>query len=221
MGWALSRYSGLWVGFKMLSDTVDTAASVTVDPSRAIVQAPADFPMPHDGVHLRWPDTPLNQERRLHEVKLKSVPFFVRANQLNRPVWPHEKGRKKPRFGIITVGKSYMDVRQALEDLGVNETAAQELGLALFKVTVSWPLEPASIQDFCQCLDSVLVVEEKRPLIEDQVKTILYHLPADQRPQVLGKMDAKGKPLLPAFYELNTIRIAGAIAHCLKTLARA
>ena len=218
MGWALSRYSGLWVGFKMLSDTVDTAASVTVDPSRVIVQAPTDFPMPREGVHLRWPDTPLNQERRLHEVKLKSVPFFVRANQLNRPVWPYEKGRKKPRFGIITVGKSYMDVRQALEDLGIDETAAEELGLALFKVTVSWPLEPASIQDFCQPLDAVLIVEEKRPLIEDQVKTILYHLPADQRPQVLGKMDAKGKPLLPAFYELNTTRIAGAIAHCLKLL---
>lgn len=219
MGWALSRYSGLWVGFKMLSDTVDTAASVSVDPSRLIIHLPKDFDMPPGGVHLRWPDTPVDQERRLHDIKLKAVPYFVRANHLNRLIWPGEKGRKKPRFGIITVGKSYLDVRQALEDLGIDDAAARELGLAVFKVTVSWPLEPTSIQDFCHSLDSVLVVEEKRPLIEDQVKTILYHLAADQRPEILGKLDAKGKPLLPTTFELNATQIAGAIAHCLKPLS--
>jgi len=218
-GWALSRYSGLWVGFKMLSDTVDTAASVTVDPSRFTIHLPTDFDMPVEGVHLRWPDTPIDQERRLHDIKLKSVPYFVRANQLNRQAWPLELGRKKPRFGIITVGKSYIDVRQALEDLGIDEAAAKALGLAVFKVTVSWPLEPTTLQDFCKSLDSVLIVEEKRPLIEDQVKTILYHLPANQRPEVLGKKDAKGKPLLPSSFELNATQIAGAIAHCLKSLS--
>jgi indolepyruvate ferredoxin oxidoreductase len=218
MGWALSRYSGLWVGFKMLSDTVDTAASVLVDPARVSIQIPKDFEMPLGGVHFRWPDTPVEQERRLHDFKLKAVPYFVRANQLNRVVWPVEGDAKKPRFGIITVGKSYIDVRQALEDLGIDESGAKQLGLAVFKVTVSWPLEPSSIQDFCQNLDTVLVVEEKRPLIEDQVKQILYHVPADQRPDVIGKADAKGKPLLPSTFEMNATQIAGAIAHCLKSL---
>lgn len=219
IGWAMSRYSGLWVGFKMLSDTVDTAASVIVAPSRLKIHLPKDFEMPPGGVNFRWPDSPIEQERRLHEVKLKAVPYFVRANQLNRTVWPEDKGRKKPRFGIITVGKSYLDVRQALEDLGIDETAAKDLGLAVFKVTVSWPLEPTSIEDFCQSLDSVLVVEEKRPLIENLMKTILYHLPADQRPEVLGKLDAKGKPLLSTIYELNVTQIGAAIAHCLKPLS--
>jgi len=218
MGWALSRYAGVWVGFKMLSDTVDTATSVTIDPARLAIQIPTDFTMPPDGVHLRWPDTPVDQERRLYEVKLKAVPCFVRANHLNRRVWPLEKKGKKPRFGIITVGKSYIDVRQALDDLGIDEAVARALGLALFKVTVSWPLEPTGIEDFCRSLDAVLIVEEKRPLIEDQVKTILYHLPADQRPQILGKRDFQGSPLLPVPYELNVAQIAGAIAHCLKPL---
>jgi len=219
MGWALSRYSGLWVGFKMLSDTIDTAASVVVDPSHLNICLPKDFDIAPDGVHLRWPDTPLEQERRIHNVKLKAVPFFVRANQLNRMVWPTKKAAKKPRFGIITVGRSYLDVRQALEDLGIDEAAAEDLGVAVFKVTVSWPLEPIGIQEFCQSLDTVLVIEEKRPLIEHQVKEILYHLSADQRPEVLGKTDAKGKQLLPTAYELNPTQIASAIAHCLKGLA--
>ena len=204
MGWALSRYSGLWVGFKMLSDTVDTAASVLVDPSRLSIQIPQEFEMPEGGLHLRWPDTPVEQERRLHDYKLKAVPYFVRANQLNRTVWPSREGGKKPRFGIVTIGKSYNDVRQVLDDLGIDEAAAVDLGLALFKVTVSWPLEPTSIQDFCKNLETVLIIEEKRPLIEDQVKQILYKLPANQRPDVIGKADRKGKPLLPSIFELNT-----------------
>ncbi|MBX9804758.1 MAG: indolepyruvate ferredoxin oxidoreductase family protein [Alphaproteobacteria bacterium] len=219
MGWAMSRYTGLWVGFKMLSDTVDTAASVLVDPARSKILLPKDFDMPADGVNFRWPDAPVDQERRLHEVKLKAVPYFVRANQLNRCVFPEGKGRSQPRFGIITVGKSYLDVRQALDDLGIDDTAASALGLAVFKVTVSWPLEPTSIEDFCRSLDTVLVIEEKRPLIENQVKSILYHLPANHRPQVLGKSDGTGKPLLPTTYELNATKIGGAIAHCLKSLS--
>jgi indolepyruvate ferredoxin oxidoreductase len=175
--------------------------------------------MPPSGVNFRWPDSPVEQERRLHEVKLKAVPHFVRANHLNRSVWPEGTARKKARFGIITVGKSYLDVRQALEDLGIDEKAARELGLAVFKVTVSWPLEATSIEDFCRSLDTVLVVEEKRPLIENQVKAILYHVPADQRPEVLGKHDAKGKPLLSSTFELNATVIGAAIANCLKPLS--
>lgn len=215
MGWALSRYTGLWVGFKMLSDTVDTAASVYVDPTRVVIHTPTDFLMPPDGPHLRWPDTPVAQEQRLHAVKLQAVPAFVRANHLNYSVWP--KG-KKARFGIITVGKSYLDVRQALEQLGLDDGTAQKLGITLFKVAVSWPLEPSTIEEFCRSLDTVLVVEEKRPLIESQVKEILYHVPADQRPVVLGKSDREGKPLIPATYELNAHQIARVLVQCFQAL---
>ncbi|MBM3468688.1 MAG: indolepyruvate ferredoxin oxidoreductase family protein, partial [Alphaproteobacteria bacterium] len=218
MGWALSRYSGLWVGFKMLSDNVDTAASVVVDPDRFSVHIPHDFEMPKDGLHLRWPDTPLEQERRLHNYKLKSVPYFVRANHLNRVVWPGKSLKKQTRFGIIAVGKAYLEVRQALKDLGLDEAAAKELGLALFKVTVSWPLEPQGIQNFCKGLESVLIIEEKRPLIENQVKEILYHFPAEGRPKIYGKTDPNGKPLLPSSFELNTTLIAATLASCLESL---
>jgi indolepyruvate ferredoxin oxidoreductase len=111
-----------------------------------------------------------------------------------------------------------MDTRQALKNLGIDEDAANSLGIALFKVTVSWPLEPTSIRDFCQSLDTVLVVEEKRPVIETQVKDILYHVPADQRPNVIGKTDLTEKPLLPTTYELNADQIGSIIAACLQPL---
>lgn len=207
-GWALSRFSGLWVGFKLLSDTVDTAASVAIDLDRYRVKLPDDFTLPAGGLNLRWPDAPIDQEYRLHEYKLKAVSAFVKANQLNHPVW-HSK---KARIGFIAAGKGYLELRQALEDFGIDETQASHLGLNLFKVVVSWPLESSSILDFCDGLEEIFVVEEKRPLIESQLKQLLYHLPASNRPHIIGKTTESGEQLLPSTYELTSQQIAVAVA---------
>ena len=208
-GWALSRYAGVWVGFKMLSDTVDTAASVSVDLNRINIKIPQDFDLPPKGLNLRWPDAPLDQERRMYDYKLKAIPAFVRANSLDQKVWSYPRAR----IGLISVGKGYLELRQALTDLGIDEAAAQLLGINLYKVVVSWPLEPQGIIEFCRGLDHVIVVEEKRPLIENQLKDLLYHLPADQRPQIYGKFDPEGQPLLPSVYELNSQKISACLAR--------
>lgn len=208
-GWALSRFSGLWVGFKLLSDTVDTAASVAIDIDRYQIKTPEDFIVPPNGLNLRWPDPPVEQEKRMHEYKIKAVPAFVRANKLNQAIWH----AKPARIGLVGVGKGYLELRQALEDLGIDEQEANKLGLTLFKVVVSWPLEPTGILEFCGGLEEVIVVEEKRSLIEAQLKEMLYHLPATKRPDIIGKTTESGEPLLSSSYELNSQKIAAALAR--------
>ncbi len=208
-GWALSRYSGCWVAFKVIADTVDTSASVQVSPKRAQIILPADFKMPEGGLNIRWPDAPLEQEKRQRLYKLNAAQAFVRANNLDKTIF---RG-KKPRLGLITVGKTFHDVRQSLEDLGLSEAEAADLGITLYKVAMSWPLEPTALKAFAEGLEEILVIEEKRPLIENQVKDILYGLPDGKRPRVVGKQDEKGKPLLPDFYELQVPEIAHVVAQ--------
>jgi len=210
-GWALSRYSGCWVGFKVIADTVDTSASVTVSPQRAQIILPEDFYMPDDGLNIRWPDAPLEQEKRLRLYKLEAAKAFVRTNKLDKIIF---RGQR-PRLGLITVGKTFHDTRQALEDLGLGEEEAADLGISLYKVGMSWPLEPTRLKEFAQGLEKILVIEEKRPLIESQVRDILYDLPKDKRPQVVGKRDEEGKPLLPEVFELQVPEIAHVIARTL------
>lgn len=219
-GWALSRYAGVWVCFKMLSDTVDTASSVHVSLDRYPIILPTDFIIPPGGLGLRWPDTPLEQERRMHHFKMKAVPAFIKANSLNKVIWPSpsSQNKTKPRIGFVAVGKGYLELRQALEDLKIDEKAACELGISIYKIVVSWPLEPEGIISFCRGLDQVIVVEEKRSLIETQIKEILYHLPTDQRPQIIGKTTQTGEPFLPSVYELGSSIIKNALAKHLKDL---
>ena len=212
-GWALSRYSGCWVGFKTVAETMDSSASVTLDPERVRVVLPKDFEMPPGGLSIRWPDTPLDQEYRLHRYKLAAVRAFARANRLDRTVIDG----KKPRFGIVTTGKSYLDLRQALDDLGIDEGEAEALGLTVYKVAMPWPLEPEGVREFAEGLDEVLVVEEKRSVIETQLKEQLYNWPASARPRVVGKYDEAGEWILPSPGELSPSQIARVIA---KRLAR-
>ncbi|MEE8532465.1 MAG: indolepyruvate ferredoxin oxidoreductase family protein, partial [Alphaproteobacteria bacterium] len=207
-GWALSRYSGLWVGFKTVAETVDTSASVSVDPGRVTIALPEDFAMPVGGLNIRWPDPPLDQERRLHEHKLEAARAFVRANGLDRVIID----APRPRLGIVTAGKSFLDVRQALDDLGIDEALAAEAGLRLYKPAMTWPLEPEGIRRFADGLEEILVVEEKRALIEPQIKDLLYDLPDDRRPRVVGKHDESGAWILPSNDELTPARIARVIA---------
>ena len=182
---ALSRYSGLWTGMKTIQEVVESSSSVSVDPDRVRIVMPQDFDMPAGGLHIRWPDAPLEQEARLMDYKWYAALAYVRANRLNHNVieGPND------RFGIIASGKAYNDTRQALADLGLDDATCRAVGIRLHKVNVVWPLEATITRDFAQGLQEILVVEEKRQVIEYQLKEELYNWRPDVRPNVLGKFD--------------------------------
>ncbi|ROR35207.1 indolepyruvate ferredoxin oxidoreductase family protein [Inmirania thermothiophila] len=208
VGWAMSRYSGCWVAMKTIAETVDSSATVDVDPGRVRLVLPEDFEPPPEGLNIRWPDPPLAQELRLHRHKLYAALAFARANRLDRVVMDSPR----PRLGIVTTGKSYLDVLQALDDLGIDARLAAEIGLRVYKVGMVWPLEREGVRAFARGLEEILVVEEKRAVIENQLKEQLYHWDAGERPRVIGKFDEAGRWILPSAGELTPARIARAIA---------
>jgi indolepyruvate ferredoxin oxidoreductase len=225
-GYAMSRYSGCWVAFKCVTDVVESGASVVVDPSRIETRIPADFQLPGDGLNIRWPDGILEQEARILDWKVYAALAYVRANGLDKVVFDSPKAR----LGIITAGKSYGDVMQALADLGIDQEIARHIGLRVYKIAMTWPLEPQGARRFAEGLEEVLVVEEKRQLIEYQIKEELYNWKEGVRaPRVVGKFDdsgewsrSGGKPagtwLLPAHYEHSPAMVARAIAQRLEKL---
>ncbi|HKS89874.1 MAG TPA: indolepyruvate ferredoxin oxidoreductase family protein, partial [Stellaceae bacterium] len=213
-GWAMSRFSGCWVALKTVAETMDSSASIAVDPARVEIVLPEDFAMPPGGLNIRWPDAPLDQEARLHRYKLPAALAFARANRLDHMVFDAPDAR----FGIVTTGKSYLDVRHALDELGIGPDEAAAIGLRLYKVGMAWPLEPEGARRFAEGLTEVLVVEEKRAVIETQLKEQLYNWPADKRPRVFGKFDAEGAWALPSNGELAPSRIAAVIAERLGRL---
>ncbi|CAM3673070.1 indolepyruvate ferredoxin oxidoreductase family protein [Paracidovorax anthurii] len=182
---ALSRFSGVWSGMKTIQEVVESSSSISVDPDRVNIVLPEDFAMPPGGLHIRWPDAPLEQEARLMDYKWYAALAYIRANRLNHNVI----AGPQDRFGIISSGKAYNDTRQALADLGLDDATCGRLGIRLHKVNVVWPLEATITRDFAQGLQEILVVEEKRQVIEYQLKEELYNWRADVRPNVLGKFD--------------------------------
>ncbi len=209
LGWALSRYCGCWVGLKAITETADAAMVARIDPNRVRIQLPTDFELPVGGLHARWPDQALEQEVRLGKHKLGAARAFARANKLDRIVMDSPKAR----FGIVTTGKAYLDVLQALEDLGIDAAMSAEIGLRILKVGMSWPLEPATAHDFAKGLEDILVVEEKRPILEDQLTGQLYNNPVASRPRVVGEFDEQGRDLVPSRGELTPALVARAIAR--------
>ncbi|MDB5953918.1 indolepyruvate ferredoxin oxidoreductase family protein [Ramlibacter sp.] len=226
---AMSRFSGVWAGMKTIQEIVESSATAIIDPERVQIRIPTDFEMPPGGVHIRWPDTALEQEARLFDTKWYAALAYIRANRLNYDVisTPHD------RFGIIASGKAYNDTRQALLDLGLDDETCRRLGIRLHKVGVVWPLEAQGTREFAQGLREILVVEEKRQVIEYQIKEELYNWRPDVRPNVLGKFDeiegdysggewAMPNPtahtLLRANADLSPALIARAIARRLKKL---
>jgi indolepyruvate ferredoxin oxidoreductase len=214
-GWAMSRYSGCWVALKAIADTVESSASLLVDPHRVEVRLPEDFEIPPGGLNIRWPDPPLAQESRLQRYKVYAAMAYARTNRLNRIVVDSPKAR----FGIISTGKSFLDVCQALDALGIDPRLAAEIGLRVYKIGLSWPLDAEGVRRFAEGLEEILVVEEKRQVIEYQLKEQLYNWREDVRPRVIGKYDEKGEwelPLqdwqLPATGELTPAMIARVIA---------
>ncbi len=226
---AMSRFSGVWAGMKTIQEVVESSSSISVDPDRVKIVLPEDFAMPPGGLHIRWPDAPLEQEARLMDYKWYAALAYIRANRLNYNVI----AGPQDRFGIIASGKAFNDTRQALIDLGLDEDACRRLGVRLHKVNVVWPLEATITRDFAQGLQEILVVEEKRQVIEYQLKEELYNWRADVRPNVLGKFDevegdnsggewSMANPsqnwLLRAKADLTPAIIARAIAKRLKKL---
>ncbi len=226
---AMSRYSGVWAGMKTIQEVVESSASVDVAADRVRILLPEDFVMPEGGVHIRWPDDPLSQEARLMDVKWYAALAYIRANRLNHTVIDSPNAR----LGIMASGKAYNDTRQALADLGLDDAACARLGIRLHKVAVVWPLEAQLTREFATGLQEILVVEEKRQVIEYQLKEELYNWREDVRPNVIGKFDERegdksggewSQPnpganwLLTAKGDLNPAVIARAIAARLERL---
>jgi len=227
--YAMSRFSGLWAGMKVIQEVVESSSSVSVEPDRVQILLPEDFAMPPGGLHIRWPDSPLEQEARLMDYKWYAALAYVRANRLNRTVIDS----KHARLGLIASGKAYNDMRQALHDLGLDEVTCAQIGIRVHKVAVVWPLEASATREFATGLQEILVIEEKRQVIEYQLKEELYNWREDVRPHVLGKFNetqgdhsggewSMSNPasnwLLRAKADLNPSLIAKAIAQRLDKL---
>ena len=207
-GWAISRFAGTWVGLVALADTMDSSTVCNISLNRFKFKTP-QFDLPNDGVHLRRGDSPLEKELRMRQIKLPAVQAYVRANRLDKVVL----GSEKPKTGIIATGQALQDVFEALSAIGLSSQQASDLGLTIYKVAMPWPLEPEGIKNFCDGLESVLVVEHKRPLIESQLRSALYELPDSKRPLIEGKFDREGHPLLSQVASITIPEIAEAIVN--------
>lgn len=207
-GWAMSRFTGGWVCLKVSSELMESSGVVSAVIDRPKITLPKNVLFPPDGPWLRWPDNSAQIEARLHEYKLPAAQAFVRSNGLDRVT--HRA--RAPRVGIVTTGKAYPDVCQALTDLGLVGETAQAIGLTVYKVAMPWPLEPEGVRKFARGLNEILVIEEKRSLIEDQLRSILFaHADSDLR--VSGKFDISGRRLIPTTGELSPELISRAIVN--------
>src|SRR5438034_391366 len=191
-GWAMSRFCGSWTALKCMHETIESTAIVDGSLERVSIVLPDDFRMPEGGLNIRLQDTFLGQEARLHDFKRDAMLVFVRANKLNHNI---TSGGRNAKIGIITVGKSYLDVREALDELGIDEVKCNDLGIRLYKVACPWPLSQRELMEFAQGLDLIIVVEEKRSLIEVQVREELYG--TANQPVCIGKKDEQGNWLFP------------------------
>jgi indolepyruvate ferredoxin oxidoreductase len=207
-GWALSRYAGVWAALKCMHETVESTGVIDGSLERIQIVTPTDFVMPPGGLNIRLVDTILGQEARLHDFKRDAMLAFVRANKLNKMI---TSGGRNPRMGIITTGKSYLDVRQAVDELGLDEVKCNEIGLRVFKIGCPWPIARQELAEFAAGLDLIMVVEEKRSLIEVQVREELYG--TANQPVCVGKKDEQGNWLFPVKGALDSNDIAVAIGE--------
>src|SRR6266700_1675278 len=202
-GWAMSRFTGAWTALKCMHETVESTAVVDGSLDRVKIIIPDDCAMPEGGLNIRLQDTILGQEARLHDYKRDAMLAFVRANKLNKYI---TSGGRRPKIGIITVGKSYLDVRQALDELGIDEVKCNDLGIRLYKIGCPWPISQRDLKQFADGLELIIVVEEKRSLIEVQVREELYG--TANQPVCIGKKDERGNWLFPVKGALDPNDIA-------------
>jgi indolepyruvate ferredoxin oxidoreductase len=214
-GIALSRFSGCWIGMKCVTDTIESSASVNIAGDQLAITLP-DIPnLPESGLNIGWGVHPVMVEQRHYQQRIPVVKTFVKANRLNRAIIQGEGGL----LGIVTTGKAHLDLMQALEEIGLDADRCREIGVGVFKVAMPWPLEPDLISEFARAYRAVLVVEEKRPVIETQLASLFVN--DKQAPLLLGKQDERGAPLIPAEAELNAAALSGIIRAVLTRLGSA
>ncbi len=216
-GFALSRAAGVWVGFKCVNETVESTATVDVDPQRIHIAEATGCVMPPEGVHARFVFDPLRDEVRLARFKLPLAQAYVRANRLDRVT--HDSSRRE--LGIVAAGKSWVDVVSALQALGLADDRAATLGIRVYKPAMIWPLEPTALAAFAAGHRELLFVEEKAAFMEPQAAHSLYNLPNGSRPRIVGKFDENAAPLLPGDIQLDPLDIALAIGARLRVLGAA
>jgi indolepyruvate ferredoxin oxidoreductase len=214
LGIAMSRYSGCWVGLKVITETVETTAEVDLTDEMKPFIIPSDFEMPPGGLNLRWPDDRFDQDRRLQDYKGFAAIAFARANKVNRITMDSPNAR----YGIMASGKSYEDIRQALRELGITEEIAAKIGLRLYKIGMPWPLEPEGVRQFAVGLEEIFIVEERREIVENQVKQELFNWRDDVRPRIVGKMDDHDKRFLTFAAELSVSSLASSLTERLLQL---
>ena len=207
-GWAMSRYSGCWVGFKAVNETVESTASVDVDPSRHRFVLPPDGELAEVGVHIKLRYAPIEDDLIIQRHRLPRARAFARVNGLDKVTMDS----KQRRFGVVAAGKSFLDLGEALAALGIDEAKADAIGLSVYKPGLVWPLETESLAKFCQGLDEVLFIEEKRAFIESQAAHALFNLPDCERPRLVGKRDENGAELLPSDLQLTAATVAQVVA---------
>ncbi len=214
LGIAMSRYSGCWVGMKVITEVVETTAEIDLTDEMKPFVIPSDFEMPPGGLNLRWPDDRYEQDLRLQDYKGFAAIAFARANKVNRITMDSPNAR----YGIMASGKSYEDVRQALRELGITEEVAAKIGLRLYKIGMPWPLEPEGVRNFAVGLEEIFIVEERREIVENQVKQELFNWRDDVRPRIVGKMDEHEKRFLTFAAELSVASLASSLTERLLRL---
>ncbi|MBR0692598.1 indolepyruvate ferredoxin oxidoreductase family protein [Bradyrhizobium lablabi] len=214
LGIAMSRYSGCWVGMKVITETVETTAEIDLTDEMTPFVIPADFELPPGGLNIRWPDDRFDQDRRLQDYKGFAAIAFARANKVNRITMDSPNAR----YGIMASGKSYEDIRQALRELGITEQVAAKIGIRLYKIGMPWPLEPEGVRNFAVGLEEIFIVEERREIVENQVKQELFNWRDDVRPRIVGKMDDHDKRFLTFAAELSVASLATSLTERLLRL---
>ena len=206
-GIALSRYSGMWVGFKAISESVESAMSIELPPYPEFVTP--DFEIPPDGLHIRWPDYPGPQIEERLEAKKAATLAFAAANPIDRKIF----NTSNARYGIVTTGKGHLDLMEALRLLDIDQKEARRIGLDVYKVGMVWPLVHDTALEFVRDKHEVLVIEEKRGLIESEFKEYFYDYPGRKPQRMVGKEDELGNRLVPWVGELSPLQLAGIMAQ--------
>lgn len=209
LGWAMSRYTGCWVGLKCVKDTIEVSQVVDGDPHRLKIVTPTDFAMPEGGLNIRRGDTPVAQEARMHDYKRFAAEAFARANRIDRRV----HGDEAAKIGIVSCGKSWLDTAHALDLLGLDDAECRRLGITTYKVGMVWPLDVTSFREWAEDLEHIIIVEEKRKLVEVEIKEAIFDDRRGRR--VTGWKNEQGETIFPVKQALDPVKIARTLGSLL------